>query len=89
MFGISYDADGFRFAPNKPKEIFREDILLRDFKFRDMMLDIEVIGTGSRVTKFVVDDVEREQHKGSYFIESALRGKHTVTIVVEEEEVTS
>jgi len=88
LFGISYDVDGLRFAPNKPQEIFRDDILLRDFKFRDMMVDIEVIGTGSRVTKFVVDDVEREQHKGSYFIESTLRGKHTVTIVVEEEKVT-
>lgn len=89
LFGISYDVDGLRFAPNKPKTIFRDDILLRDFKFRDMMLDIEVMGTGSKVTKFLVDDVEREQHKGSYFIESALRGKHTVTIAVEEEEVSS
>ena len=89
LLGISYDVDGLRFAPNKPKEIFRENILLRDFRFRDMMLDIEVMGTGSKVTKFLVDDVEREQHKGSYFIESTLRGKHTVTIAVEEEEVTS
>ena len=89
MFGISYDVDGLRFAPNKPKEIFRENILLRDFKFRDMMLDIEVMGTGSKVTKFLVDDTESEQHKGSYFIENTLRGRHTVTVVLEEEEVTS
>ncbi|KAL7492259.1 hypothetical protein ACHAWT_002084 [Skeletonema menzelii] len=85
LFGITYDVDGLRFAPNKPGSIFLHDILLRDFKFRDMILDIVVMGSGSKVTKFVVDDVEKDQHKGSYFVESSLRGRHTVTIVVEEE----
>jgi hypothetical protein len=63
---IWYDfhIDGLRFASNTPKTIFRDDIiLLRDFKFRDMMLDIEVMGTDSTVTKFVIDDVERGQPK--------------------------
>jgi hypothetical protein len=50
------------------------------------MLDIVVMGSGSKVTKFVVDGVEREKQNGSFFVESTLRGKHAVTIVVVEEE---
>ncbi|KAL7444496.1 hypothetical protein ACHAXM_009355 [Skeletonema potamos] len=86
LFGISYEVDGLRFAPNKPGSVFSDDILLHGFKFRDMMLDIVVMGSGSKVTKFVVDGVEREKQNGSLFVESTLRGKHAVTIVVVEEE---
>lgn len=85
LFGITYDVDELHFAPNKPGSIFVDDIVLRDFKFREMMLDIVVMGSGSKVTKFEVDGLEGDQQKGSYFVESSLRGKHIVTIVVEEE----
>ena len=84
LFGITYDVDGLRFSPNKPVSNFPDDIRLVDFKFRDMILDIVVMGSGSVVTSFAVDGVKREQYKGSYFLESTIRGKHKITIVVIE-----
>lgn len=85
VFGITYEVDGLRFAPNKPASLFPDEILLTDFIFRDMTLDITVKGSGSKVKSFTIDGgIEREKYKGAFFLESTMHGKHKVVIVVEE-----
>lgn len=58
VFGIRYEADSLRFAPNLPEGW--GPVTLRGVTYRDTTLDITLTGSGSRVVTSTVDGEPRE-----------------------------
>lgn len=80
LFGMQFLPDGIAFAPLKPDSLFAETISLRGVRYRKMVLNIEVSGSGSQVAEFYVDG-RRQQEP---FIKCDLTGTHSVAISVVE-----
>jgi len=79
LFGISYDVDGLRISPVKPESIFPDDIILKNFKYRDMILNITVKGSGYQVASLKIDG--KKQRGGSTpKLPRELKGRHVVDI---------
>lgn len=78
--GMDFCPDGIRFKPSVPLSL-RETKCISDFRYRDMTLDVSVVGTGSVVESFSVDGIERD----TCFIESTLKGRHSVNITLADD----
>lgn len=77
LFGIQYNTDNLSFSPYVPK-VFRGDRTLKNFKYRNSILNIEVSGFGNIITAFYVDGKE----SSNYTIASDLTGTHDIRIVL-------
>lgn len=75
IFGMEYKEDGIHFSPLVPDALSGE----RNFnglKYRNMILNINLIGSGSKIKFFTVDGKASE----NYFVPCTLSGEHNVTI---------
>lgn len=79
MLGMDYTPDGIRFCPDIPREL-EGTRTLNGLKYRNMMLDISVSGSGSRIQSFVLDGTQTP----SCTVPSSLKGRHHVSIVMTE-----
>lgn len=75
-FGIQYDVDGIRFTPMVPKSLSAKR-QLKNFKYRDAVLDMSIEGFGNEIKSFKLDGVEAEPR-----FAASLKGNHTVEIVL-------
>lgn len=81
LVGMSFSQDGIRFAPLVPlsKKGAR---CLRDFRYRDAVLDITVTGSGKKIRKCLLDGKEAEP-----FIPAGLSGHHEIWIDMLDEDI--
>ncbi|MBU3713693.1 MAG: glycogen debranching protein [Ferruginibacter sp.] len=79
LFGIGFEKDGLSFKPFVPKTL-NGKIQLRNFRYRNAILNIELEGFGNRIAEFMIDDKESNK----YFIPSDLNGTHTIYIRLAE-----
>jgi len=82
LFGIRFDENDLRFDPFVPKAMAATR-RLDNFKYRKAVLDIELSGFGNRIASFILDGKMQK----SFIISSTLTGKHTVKIVLENNEL--
>jgi hypothetical protein len=80
FLGISSEPGGIRFQPVVPRT-YAGRKALSGFRYRDMILDIEVNGYGSRIDTFSLDGNVREQA----FIQASLTGRHRVEVTLADE----
>jgi len=77
LFGIHFNIDNMSFSPYVPK-VFSGDRTLKNFKYRDAVLNIEVSGYGNIITAFYIDGKE----SSNYTVPSNLTGVHEIKIVL-------
>jgi hypothetical protein len=78
LFGMSFDPTGVTFAPVVPAAF--SEVTLDGIPYRDMTLNVSVIGSGTEIAKFSVDGLENPEHR----IASDLTGAHHIDIVMAE-----
>ncbi len=78
LFGIEFQSGSLAFHPLVPKALEGKRSLT-GFRYRDMILDIEVEGYGNRIRSFLLDGVAEERHA----ISSSLKGQHRVKIILD------
>ncbi|MBI9061091.1 MAG: hypothetical protein JEZ14_03845 [Marinilabiliaceae bacterium] len=78
FLGMDFQVEGLHFDPMIP-ENYGDHLAISNFKYRDMVLDIEVTGTGDQVKTFLLDG----KSVSDPFIDGSLAGKHTVKIVLQ------
>jgi len=61
LFGMIFETGGIRFSPVKPEQQFSSSIALSNFRYREMVLTINIEGSGSKVSKFIVDGIESDK----------------------------
>lgn len=83
LFGIGFQADRMTFNPCVPKEL-AGNRTLKNFKYRNALLDIELNGYGSKIKSFQLDNSATEPE-----ILCTLIGKHIIKIVLDNEESTN
>jgi len=76
LCGMRIDVDRIAFAPVVPAKFGR--IRLSGFAYRDLILDVEVIGCGNRVTRADLDGGTLAKPE----IPLSLKGNHTVTLTI-------
>lgn len=76
LFGIRFNNDGISFEPFVPKVIGGER-KLKNFKYRESLLNIELSGWGNAIESFYLDGVEQKP-----FLKSDLKGVHNIKIVL-------
>ena len=84
LFGIRFEKDGLSFNPFVP-EAFKGNMHLRNFRYRNALLDIEIEGCGNNVTEFMIDDKQSNKH----FIPAELSGSHKIFIKLSENKTNS
>ena len=77
LFGMKFNQNSISFAPFLPNDI--NWVELNDLAYRNSTLNISVKGNGHTIASFKLDG--RSQTKST--IASTLKGKHTITIVVQ------
>jgi len=77
VFGMRFEADGIRFDPIVKKHF--QGAQLKSMRYRDMLLDIKLIGSGDKVTKFLINGTNTNRH----FVDADLKGYVKVEIYVE------
>jgi len=77
LFGIDFRSDNLTFHPFVPQTL-RGKRYLTGFKYRNMVLDIEIEGYGNRILSYTVDGIAGN----TYAIPASLTGKHFVRIVL-------
>jgi len=77
VFGMRFEADGIRFDPIV-KEHF-EGAELKAVRYRDMILDIKLVGTGKRIVKFIING----KTTGKHFVNANMKGPVKVEITLE------
>lgn len=75
LFGINFEPDSLSFEPFVPQSL-SADKVLRGFKYREAILDIEVKGWGNTIVSFEMDGKEQPLHK----IPSTLKGHHSIKL---------
>ncbi len=75
LFGMEFKSDKLEFNPLVPKT-YQSVHKLKDFKYRNALLDITVEGYGNAISEFMVDG----KSSNEYYIPGDLNGKHTITI---------
>jgi len=75
IFGMRFSEDGLRFDPILPKGI--TSAKLENLKYRNMILDIELKGSGKMISGFKVDGKECQP-----YMVNSLKGRHTVEILM-------
>lgn len=84
LFGMHFNEDNLTFKPFVPK-VFNGKRVLEHFRYRNAILDIEMEGFGNTIKTFLVDGKENPE----YLIPASMRGKHTVTIILSNEDMGS
>jgi hypothetical protein len=84
LFGISFHTDGLRFAPVKPESLFPSSstVTLTNLRYRNMVLDIIIKGSGSRIERFQLDRKSQNNLRLRPFVSSKLTGRHEVLMVM-------
>lgn len=82
LFGIQLEEDRLRFSPMVPYEL-RGRRTLTGFRYRQAELDIEVVGHGNRIAKFLLDGREAEP-----MILASTTGKHQIRIELDNQRST-
>jgi hypothetical protein len=77
LFGIHFNTDNISFSPYVPK-VFGGNRTLKNFKYRNAVLNIEVSGYGNIITAFLIDGKETS----NYTVSSTLTGAHEIKIVL-------
>ncbi|MGD9931789.1 MAG: hypothetical protein AB7U05_17350 [Mangrovibacterium sp.] len=77
FMGMSFEADGILFNPVIPK-VYGGVKTLKNFRYRDAVLDITVTGYGNEVASVLLDGKLLE----SAFFPANLSGKHSIEIVM-------
>ena len=75
-FGVNYELDGIRFAPFVPKNLAAKREL-RNFRYRNAVLNMKVSGFGNEIRSFLLDGVEAKP-----FFPASLEGVHTIEMVL-------
>jgi hypothetical protein len=75
FFGLQFDNDKLRFVPVIP-QAFKATRTLTNFKYRKAILDITVVGWGSKLTLFMLDG----KLMANAQIPGSVAGKHSVYI---------
>nr|NQU89067.1 hypothetical protein [Bacteroidota bacterium] len=75
FMGISFEPEGIRFNPVIPKA-YSGTKTLSNFKYRNTVLDIKVVGFGNRISSFRLDGQMLE----SAFLPDSITGRHSVLI---------
>jgi hypothetical protein len=78
FFGLQFDTNNLRFSPVIP-EAYKATRILTNFKYRKAILDITVVGWGSKVTLFMLDGKLMAEAQ----IQGSIEGKHSVYIEME------
>ncbi len=78
FFGLQFESDRLEFHPFVPNQ-FSTDKSLRNFRYRQAILNIEVKGTGNKIASFSIDGKKSEP-----FVKSNLKGTHTIQIQLED-----
>ena len=76
-FGMDFRPDGIHFQPFVPASL-PGDKKLKNFRYRKMLLDIELRGTGNSIRSFELDGQRIE----TKFIPANLEGKHQLIITL-------
>lgn len=84
LFGMQFQADHLSFAPFVPK-VFNGKRTLRNFRYRNAILDIELNGYGNSIQSFLIDGKKISQH----YVSPALQGHHTLKIVLANNDLSS
>lgn len=75
FIGMNFDVDGIRFNPVIPK-VFSGTRTLRNFKYRNAILNITVKGYGRKIHSITLDGKSLLQN----FLPSAINGEHDIEI---------
>ncbi len=75
-FGINYEVDGIHFQPFVPKTLSAKREL-KNFRYRDAVLNMTISGFGNELKSFRLDGVETEP-----FFAANLKGEHTIEMVL-------
>ena len=78
LFGMNFELDQLRFAPVKPAAPFAQTITLENVKYRQMNLEIQVIGYGTQIQTFKLDGVAQANPT----IPADLKGDHKIEIIL-------
>lgn len=76
IVGLHFTPDGIDFQPYLPEEI--SDLELKGLSYRQMVLDIHVLGKGAEIASFKVNG----KVKDSFLIDSNLTGKIEIEIIM-------
>ncbi len=79
FMGMEFEPDGLRFNPLVPEK-YGDRLKVSNFKYRDMVLDIEVSGSGDHIETFLLDG----QPLSEPFVKAALSGYHTIKMVLKK-----
>ncbi len=77
FIGLSFEVDGIQFQPVIP-EVYGGTKTLSNFKYRNSVLDITVIGHGNKIAKITLDGELLE----NAFLPGSVSGKHKIEIVM-------
>lgn len=77
FFGMDFQPDYLVFKPVIPS-VYTGTKTLKNFKYRNAILNIEVKGTGSQITSFKLDGKVQPQHR----VDGNLTGEHQIEIVL-------
>ena len=80
LLGINYTEDGISFSPCVPTSM-KGYRALENFKYRNMTLDVEVIGEGNIVSSCLIDGVEQQVA----FLPASLEGHHNIQLIVKSD----
>ena len=75
-FGVNYELDGIHFRPFVPKTLAAKRAL-KNFRYRNAVLNMSIIGFGNELKSFRLDGVETEP-----FLAADLEGEHTIEMVL-------
>lgn len=81
LFGIRFERDRLLFQPYVPKAL-QGKRTLSNFAYRDVVLDIEMEGYGSRIISFELDG----KQTSSFSIPASMTGKHKIKIVLDRKQ---
>ncbi len=84
FFGMNFDIDGIRFNPFVPKP-YSAKRSLNNFKYRDALLNITLIGHGNEIAEFYLDELLQDE----YFLPGNLKGNHNLKIVLKNNSLES
>ncbi len=77
LFGIHFNTNNISFSPYVPK-VFEGERTLKNFKYRNAVLNIELNGYGNIITAYLIDGKE----SSDYSVPSNLTGTHDIKIVL-------
>ncbi len=78
LFGISLSEKKISFHPVVPYEL--NDIKLSNLRYRDMVINISIVGNGTNIKSFIVNETEKRE----YALSNNLKGEQNVEIVLNE-----